>query len=115
MTATVEAPTSLPFTTLCPTRGNFPGEYSVSLQWKCVRFEGHEGECEPDALSRRMYTNYRAAAWERWQIPEEVHLNAEMLRHIVSKAIYHSDDLGVMWLVIREYIAFANFLRLVCP
>lgn len=120
MTAVAEAPATLPFTTPCPLTGNFPGEYSESLRWHCALYEGHEGDCVPGDYDQRLYTHYRLAAWKRWDVPEEVHLNAEMLRHIVGIVISEASDSDgidreVMWLRIRRYIAFVNFLRLVCP
>lgn len=120
MTLTAEAPATLPFTTLCPLTGNSPGEYSKSLRWSCELYEGHDGDCVPREFDRRCYVNYRLAALKRWRIPEEIHLNAEMLRHVVNIATSEASDsdgldADVMWIRINRYIAFANFLRLVCP
>lgn len=119
MTLTVEAPTTLPFTTPCTRTGNFPGEYSETLRWECQRLIDHDGDCIPDDLSQRLYQR-RVDVRAHYEIPEEVHLNAEMLRHVINIATSEASDSdgldsGVMWLRIRYYIAFANFLRLVCP
>lgn len=110
MTAMAESPVALPFTTPCQNTGNFPDEYSAVLRWKCSRLEGHDGDCRPSDLDQRRYQR-RLEIRDHCQIPEDVHLTGDMLRHVVIIAIRESDDIGVMWLLIRRYIAFTNFLR----
>lgn len=117
MTAVETRP--LPFTVPCSITGNFPGEYTKSLRWKCDLYDGHDGACLPTAFDRRLY-NYRLSIVESYKIPDSTCLSREMIQHVVDIAVSEARDsdgldAGVMWLRINRYIAFANYLRMVCP
>lgn len=101
---------TLPFTSTCSQKHNFPDEYTDSLKWRCTLYDGHAGDCAPPENEQRWYDRRVAMRLEHLP-PGTFVMDEKVLRKIVGIAIRESDDSGVMWLRITRVLGFNAWMR----